>query len=143
MVFDSKIFEWASQRDQRPANGSLIQLITTDGKTEFVPTQWERNTVYILSCCCLVLKCFLYQFNLVIRLMYSRLACSQSLSDKFASPLLMATSRARESKWRKASAFIFESLRLISTKSFSKCYETKRSPSVVTDRVTYLLHISL
>lgn len=32
-----QLFQWSAGREDRPQSGSLIQLITTDGKTELVP----------------------------------------------------------------------------------------------------------
>lgn len=34
-----KLFEWTTDATGRPANGSVIQLITKDGVTSFVPAE--------------------------------------------------------------------------------------------------------
>ncbi|XP_065919132.1 dihydropteridine reductase-like [Dysidea avara] len=34
-----KLFEWTTDKKSRPANGSLVQVVTKDGVTSFVPTE--------------------------------------------------------------------------------------------------------
>ena len=35
-IIFSKLFEWAVSNEARPAGGSLVQLITKNGETEYV-----------------------------------------------------------------------------------------------------------
>ena len=35
--YNSKLFDWSEGKD-RPPNGSLVQLVTTNGTTEFINT---------------------------------------------------------------------------------------------------------
>jgi len=37
-----RLFEWASGKDKRPAHGSLVELITKDGKTDLVIGQLQK-----------------------------------------------------------------------------------------------------
>lgn len=39
-----QLFQWANQEDSRPATGSLVQLITKDGKTDLVIGQLQHTT---------------------------------------------------------------------------------------------------
>lgn len=38
LFFFSLFYKW-SQGEERPGNGTLLQLVTKDGKTEFIPAK--------------------------------------------------------------------------------------------------------